>query len=357
MAGWRDRRLIDLLGVRHPIIQAPMAGATSNELVIEAMAGGAMGSLPCGMMTPDQVATAVSIIRQRSDAALNLNFFCHHLPPPPDSERWEAALAPFHGDYELADPGPPPPIRAPFDSAMAAATLAAAPTVASFHYGLPDEELLAPLRTAGILIVSSATTAAEARALAARGCDAVIAQGYEAGGHRGWFLSDDRDTQVGTMALVPQIVDAVDCPVIAAGGIADGRGVAAAMMLGAAGVQIGTAYLFAAECPIAAPYRAALESAGAEETVLTNLFSGGMARGMRNRLIDALGPVSPDAPPFPFASAAIAPLRKAAEAANRADFTPLWAGQAAALGQRNGARALTEALAAEALALLGRVDA
>lgn len=357
MTGWPDRRLIDLLGTRHPIIQAPMAGATSNDLVIEAMAGGAMGSLPCGMMTPDEVSTAVSVIRQRSDAPLNLNFFCHHLPPSPDTQRWEAALKRFYTEWEIAEGGPPPPIRAPFDAAMAAATLAAAPNVASFHYGLPDESLIAPLRAAGIGILASATTVAEARALAARGCDAIVAQGYEAGGHRGWFLSHDRDSQVGTMALVPQIVDAVDCPVIAAGGIADARGIAAAMMLGAAGVQIGTAYLLTPECPIAAPYRHSLTSKDREETVLTNLFSGGIARGIRNRLINALGPVSPDAPPFPHASAAIAPLRRAAEAAGKGDFTPLWAGQAAALVRAAGARQLTEELAAGALALIGRIRA
>lgn len=331
-----------------------MAGATSNALVLAAMAGGAIGSLPCGMMTPEQMRAAVAAIRAESDAPLILNFFCHRLPPAPDMGEWEAALAPFYAEYGIADPGPPPPIRAPFDAAMAAATVEAAPTAASFHYGLPDEALLAPLRDAGILTLSSATTPAEARALAARGCDAIIAQGWEAGGHRGWFLDPDMDNQIGTMALVPQIVDAVDCPVIAAGGVGDARGIAAAMMLGASGVQIGTAYLFTPECPIAPAFRAALASAEAEATVLTNLFSGGVARGMRNRLIAALGARSPLAPPFPYASAALAPLRKAAEAQGKGDFTPLWAGQAARLGHEGeGAEALTRRLAAEALALLG----
>lgn len=353
MSGWPDRRLIDLLGTRYPIIQAPMAGATSNELVAAAMAGGALGSLPCGMMTPAEVLTAVSIVRQRSDGPLNLNFFCHHLPPPPDTRGWQAMLAPLYAEYGITDTGPPPPIRAPFDAAICAATVEAAPAVASFHYGLPDDRLLAPLRDAGIMILASATTVAEGRYLAARGCDAIIAQGYEAGGHRGWFLSSDRDSQIGTMALVPQLVDAVDCPVIAAGGIADARGIAAALMLGAAGVQLGTAYLFADESPISAAYRAALASESREETVLTNLFSGGVARGMRNRMIETFGAISAEAPAFPYASAALAPLRKAAEAEGKADFTPLWVGQAAALGRPSGAQAMTEAFAAGALALIG----
>ncbi len=352
MSEWPDRRLIDLLGTRHPIIQAPMAGATSNELAVAAMAGGALGSLPCGMMTPAEVLTAVSIVRQRSDAPLNLNFFCHQLPPSPDTRGWQVMLAPLYAEYRITDTGPPPPIRAPFDAAMCAAAVEAAPAVVSFHYGLPDDALLAPLRDAGIRILASATTVAEGRHLAARGCDAIIAQGYEAGGHRGWFLSGDRDSQIGTMALVPQLVDAVDCPVIAAGGIADARGIAAALMLGAAGVQIGTAYLFADESPINAAYRAALASESGE-TVLTNLFSGGVARGMRNRMVETFGPISPEAPPFPYASAALAPLRKAAEAEGKADFTPLWAGQTAALGRPGGAQTMTEAFAADALALIG----
>jgi nitronate monooxygenase len=352
MPGWPDRRLTGLFGTRHPIVQAPMAGATSTDMIIGAMAGGALGSLPCGMLTPDGVAAAVAAIRERSDAPLNLNFFCHRLPPAPDIAAWQAALASYYAEYGIADAGPPPPLRAPFDAAMGEAAVAAKPAVASFHYGLPDEALLAPLRAAGIAIVSSATTVAEARHLAARGCDAIIAMGYEAGGHRGWFLGEEPDSQIGTMALVPQVVDAVACPVIAAGGIADARGIAAALMLGAAGVQIGTAYLFTDEAPISAAHRRALNGPEAEATLLTNLFSGGVARGMRNRLVAELGPMADAAPPFPHASAALAPLRKANEALGGGDFSPLWAGQTAPLGRAGTARALTERLASEALARL-----
>jgi nitronate monooxygenase len=244
--------------------------------------------------------------------------------------------------------------RKPFDAAFCAAIEELKPPVVSFHFGLPEPALLKRVKDAGCLVISSATTAGEARWLEERGVDAIIAQGNEAGGHRGIFLTDDIATQVGTFALVPQVVDAVRVPVIAAGAVTDARGIAAALVLGAAGVQIGTAYLFSPESKISAPHRAALKSAQSDSTALTNLMSGRPARGIVNRLIRELGPISDLAPEFPLAAGALAPLRAKAESQGSGGFSPLWSGQAAALGRELPARELTARLAREAQALLQR---
>jgi nitronate monooxygenase len=218
----------------------------------------------------------------------------------------------------------------PFGHASADVLEAFRPAVVSFHFGLPEPDLLARVKSWGSLVLSSATTVKEALWLQANGADAVIAQGLEAGGHRGMFLTDELSTQIGTFALLPQIVQAVDVPVIAAGGVSTAQGVAAAQLLGAAGVQIGTAYLCSHEASTSALHRAALQSPAAQHTALTTLFSGRPARGIVNRLMRELGPLNEAAPAFPLATAAIAPLRTAAEAQGSSDFTPLWAGQNAA---------------------------
>ena len=244
-------------------------------------------------------------------------------------------------------------IRAPFDDAMCATIEALEPAVVSFHFGLPTHALLERVKAVGCCVLSTATTVEEARWLEQRGCDAIIAQGLEAGGHRGMFLSEAITSQVGTLALVPQVVDAVEVPVIAAGGIADGRGIAAAFALGAAGVQIGTAYLFTPQSLISPLHRAALNAAREDQTALTNVFSGRPARGLVNRIVRELGPISDAAPPFPTAGNALAPLKAKAEAAGNADFSSLWSGQAASLGREMEADELTRKLAADALRRLG----
>jgi len=225
--------------------------------------------------------------------------------------------------------------------------------VVSFHFGLPEETLLGRVKGSGAKILSSATTADEARWLETRGCDAIIAQGYEGGGHRGMFLSPDISTQAGTIALVPQVVDAVKIPVIAAGGIGDARGIAAAFMLGASGVQLGTAYLFCPEALIRPVHLQALKKVKDNGTALTNVFSGRPARGIVNRLIREVGPMSAMAPEFPLAAGAIGPLRSKSEAAGLEDFAQMWSGQAAHLGRELPAGELTRRLAAEARARLG----
>ncbi|MBA4341351.1 MAG: 2-nitropropane dioxygenase [Methylibium sp.] len=358
MTSWPDTRLCDLLGITLPLIQAPMAGPNDHALAVAAASAGALGSLPCAMLSSEQIRAEVARFRELAlSRPLNLNFFCHRSPAP-DATRdaaWRAALKPFYLELGL-DPDMPLPAatRRPFDAESCALVEQLRPEVLSFHFGLPEPALLARVKATGARVLSSATTVDEARWLAGQGCDAIIAQGVEAGGHRGVFLGDDISTQPGTFALLPQIVDAVELPVIAAGGIADGRGMAAALTLGAAGVQIGTAYLLAPECKTPAVHRAALQSAAAEHTSLTNLFSGRPARGIVNRLMRELGPLSVLAPAFPQASAALAPLRAAAEARGSADFTPLWAGQAASLARAQPAAEITRRIAAEALRCLGQ---
>ena len=323
-------RLTDLLGIDLPVIQAPMAGAQGSALALAVCKAGGLGSLPCAMLSPAAITAEVDALRAGKAAPFNLNFFCH-VPPLPDDARearWRALLAPSYQALGIdpasitAGAG-----RVPFDATMAELVEALRPPVVSFHFGLPDEALLARVRATGARILSSATTVAEARWLAARGVDAVIAQGLEAGGHRGHFQDHDLTRQLGTFALLPQVVAAVDVPVIAAGGIATAEGVTAAMALGAAGVQVGTAFLLCPEASTNALHRAALASPDAAHTALTNLFTGRPARGIVNRAMRELGPLNDAAPAFPLATAAIAPLRAAAEARGASDFTPLWAGQ------------------------------
>jgi nitronate monooxygenase len=349
---WPDRRLIDLLRVEHPIVQAPMAGAMDWELAAAVSEAGGLGSLPCAMLSAEQMREQAAKFRARTSKPLNLNFFCHK-PPARNNAReaaWRDRLKPYYDEFAL-DPNAPvnAAARAPFDAAMCAALEEIKPEVASFHFGLPEAALLARVKAAGCVVLASATIAAEARWLEAHGADAVIAQGYEAGGHRGMFLTDDIATQPGTFALVPQVVDAVKVPVIAAGGIADARGIAAAFALGAAGVQIGTAFLHCPEAKISPMHREALKRAHDDATVLTNVISGWPARGIVNRLVREAGPMSDLAPEFPLAASAVAPLRAAAEAKGSGDFSPLWAGQAAALGRVMPAAELTWRLAEEAV--------
>lgn len=307
-----------------------MAGVQDSALALAAIDGGGVGSLPCAMLSIDAMRAELAVLRDRARGPWNVNFFCH-APPVPDAQReqaWRAALAPYFAELGI-DPhaAPAGAQRRPFDAEYADALEPFAPPIVSFHFGLPDAALLARVRGWGAKVWSSATTVDEARWLDACGVDAIIAQGAEAGGHRGMFLSDDIATQVGTMALLPQIVRAVRVPVIAAGGIADRGGVAAALALGAAAVQIGTAYMLCPEATTSALHRTALAQESARVTALTNVFTGRPARGIVNRLMRELGPMSGLAPAFPLAATAVAALRAAAERRGSADFTALWAGQ------------------------------
>jgi len=355
MSNWPDRRFQELLGVDLPIIQAPMAGANLSAMAIAVSQAGGLGSLPCAMLSADQMRAELEAIRSQTSHPINLNFFCHQ-PPQVDAERertWKQHLAEYYVELGL-DPQAPLPSadRRPFDAAACDLVAELKPEIVSFHFGLPDPALLARVKASGAKVLSSATTVEEAVWLEQAGCDAIVAQGAEAGGHRGMFLTSDIATQLGTMALVPQIVDAVKVPVIASGGIADARGIVAAFALGAAAVQLGTGYLMCPEAILSAVHRQALKNLRDDGTALTNVFSGRPARGIVNRLIREVGPMSPLAPLFPLASSAIAPLRKQSEATGSEDFAQMWSGQAGRLCRELPAGELTRQLAAETLSII-----
>jgi nitronate monooxygenase len=358
-AMWPDSRLIELLGIDLPIIQAPMAGASGVDMAVEVSDAGGLGSLPCAMSGPSEARSSIAAIRSRTSRPLNANFFCHEPPAAnPDRDRtWRVRLAPYYEELNLDIPDTAPSSgRAPFDAAMCEMVEETRPEVVSFHFGLPEAPLLRRVKKCGSVVIASATTVEEARWLADHGCDAVIAQGCEAGGHRGMFLAQEVAAQVGTLALVPQVADAVRVPVIAAGGIGDGRGIAAAFALGASGVQIGTAYLLTQESLITDVHRAALRAGRDDLTAVTNVFSGRPARGIVNRIVRELGPISSAVPEFPTAAAALAALKAEAESRGSSDFSALWSGQAAALARETGAAQLTRALAADAQQRLGALN-
>jgi nitronate monooxygenase len=355
---WPDRRITDLFKIEFPILLAPMAGVIDAEIAVAVAQGGGLPSVPSAMLSPEKSREQVRIIRQRVSAPVNLNFFCHR-PVDADPAReamWRQRLAPYYEELGL-DPKASINVanRAPFDAAFCELVEELKPEVVSFHFGLPEPALVQRVKAAGATVMSSATIVREAIWLEENGADVIIAQGAEAGGHRGMFLTDNIAEQPGTFALVPQVVDAVKVPVIAAGGIADGRGIAAAFALGAAGVQIGTAYLRCPESKVIAPARAALGRARDDSTVITNVMTGRPARGVVNRVMREVGPMAAEAPAFPHSATALGPLKQAAEKLGKVDFTTLWAGQAVPLGGDMPAAELTRVLAGTALARMSQL--
>jgi nitronate monooxygenase len=353
MSTWPDQRILELFGIELPIVLAPMAGPGTAELAIAVSEAGGLGSLPCAQLNLEQTRDALKLIRSRTSKPFNVNFFCHTNPPPePEREaNWRERLAPYYAELDLdLKAALAAPSRKPFDEEFCALMEDLRPPVVSFHFGLPPKPVLDRVKATGAKVIGSATTVAEGRWLDERGCDAIVAMGAEAGGHRGNFLSMEAARQVGTFALVPMIADAVKVPVIAAGAVADARGIVAAFALGASAVQIGTAYLFCPEAKVPPVHLKALESANDDDTVITNVFTGRPARGIVNRLIRELGPITTMAPAFPLASSATGPLRTKGEAKGSPDFSTLWSGQAARLSKRGlSAGTLTRTLAAEAL--------
>ncbi|MCB1668322.1 MAG: nitronate monooxygenase [Porticoccaceae bacterium] len=322
--------LAETLGIERPIIQAPMAGVQGSELAIAVCNAGGLGSLPCAMLDAETMAAEISRIKGQTAQPFNVNFFCH-TPPVIDAARelrWREALKPYFEELGLnVDEIKPGPGRQPFSAEIADVLAEFKPPVVSFHFGLPAPELVDRVKSWGAKVLVSATTVDEAVWLESRGADVIIAQGTEAGGHRGSFLSNDLSLQMGTFALVPQVVARVKVPVVAAGGIATAQEVAAVMNLGAAGVQVGTSYLLCPEVSSTAIHRAALKSEAARHTAITNVFTGRPARGIVNRLIREQGPINETAPQFPMAAAALAPLRSYVEAQGAGDFSSMWAGQ------------------------------
>ncbi|MGY3605838.1 MULTISPECIES: NAD(P)H-dependent flavin oxidoreductase [unclassified Bradyrhizobium] len=359
---WSDRRLLELFGIEHPIVLAPMAGFATVELASIVADAGGLGSIGCATMDPQRATDAITQMRRLTSKPVSLNFFCHE-PAKANAGReraWHETLSPYYRELGVDDATPPPRTDlAPFGSAMCEFVEDARPEVVSFHFGLPAPPLLARIKAAGCKVISSATAVAEARWLEDHGADAVIAQGYEAGGHRGTFLDRDRNwavaSQLGTFELVPQVTDVVSVPVIAAGGIADGRGIAAALALGASGVQIGTAFLLCPEAATPPLHRDALRQARELGTVMTNVLSGRPARAMVNRFVAEVGPLSDAAPDFPLPMGELAPLRAAAERKGSRDFTPIWAGQGAALARELPAKALMQTLVKQAVERLKHI--
>ncbi|HXW27837.1 MAG TPA: nitronate monooxygenase [Xanthobacteraceae bacterium] len=342
--------MLQLLKIEHPIIQAPMGMHTSPEMPVAVCKAGGLGSFPCARLTAAQLRDVVAKIRAHTNKPLNLNFF------DPITERnaaveaaWLKRLATYYTELGVNPPAFPTGMPPPFNSEICDVVVELKPEVVSFHARLPDKPLIDRLKAAGCLIFSSATTVAEARWLEGHGVDAIVAQGLEAGGHRGMFLTTELASQMGTLALVPQVVDAVKVPVIAAGGIADGRGIAAALALGASAVQMGTAYLHCPEAPISAQLRAALRSANERITVISNVVTGRPARVFMTRIVREVGPIAADVPSFPLGIVALGPLRAKAELQGSDDFSGLNAGQSAALGRALPAGELTSRLATEAL--------
>lgn len=352
MGNWPNRRLLDLLKLEIPIIQAPMAGSDSVALARSVSSTGALGSLACALLTPDGVREAARAIRVGMSRPFNFNFFCHtmELPDNAAKERWKSLLRPHYERFGLdIEAVPESRLRLPFNEEMCEVLEEVNPAVVSFHFGLPTPDLMDRLKKRDIAVLSSATSVEEARWLEDRGCDAVIVQGFEAGGHRAMFLETNVTTQVGLFALLPQVADAVSIPVVAAGGIADARGVVAAFALGASGVQMGTAYLFCPEANVSPVYRRALEQVAETGTTVTNLFSGRPARGILNRYVTEAGPLSEAALAFPYAATLVAPLRAASEKTGSLDYMQLWAGQAAGLVTAMPADQFTRKLAVDAL--------
>ena len=352
---WPDRRLLDMLGIEAPIVQAPMAGVSTTAMVSEVTGAGGLGSLPLGIASPDEAWAAIAAFDDAARARLNLNFFCHGpvAHDPIRTQAWQRHLAPHFEEMGLPTPAP---FVAPADSSFAEwhcdLVEQVLPKVVSFHFGLPSRPLHDRVRATGAKVLCSATTLREARWLKEAGCDAIIAQGLEAGGHRGSFLDGDLGSQASTLALVEELYREVRVPVIAAGGIGDARGIARALTAGASAVQLGTAYLFCPEAQLSPTARAALDVAVAGGTVITNALSGRPARALRTRIVAELEPLSRDVPPFPLPSFMLRPLGQASDRMGRTDFLTIWCGEGAPLGAKQSAGAMTRRLAREARALL-----
>lgn len=348
---WPRTELIDRLQIDHPLLQAPMGGESTPELAIAVGNAGGLGGLGCSYMSNDVLSDNVEQIREGTSAPFNLNFFAHPLPEADAGvyAQTRERIAPFYAELGIEEF--PEPLIAPcetFNQSRLECMLDLRPAVVSFHFGLPDMEMVRALQDVGIMVISSATTVAEARWLDAAGIDAIIAQGWEAGGHRGTFHLAWEDFGVGGMALIPQVVDAVEAPVIATGGIGDGRGIAAAMVLGASAVQLGSAFLSCPEANIPAAWRKAMRTTSDDATRLTTAFSGRPARAMNNRYIETMAQSRHRVPDYPTMYSFSDPLSEAGEEAGKTGFEFYLWGQAAALNRECPAAELMDLLIDEA---------
>ncbi|WP_437321652.1 NAD(P)H-dependent flavin oxidoreductase [Sorangium sp. So ce385] len=350
---WTDTRLTRQLGLRLPIIQGPFGGGLSTTALAAAVSNaGGLGSFGAHALTPSQIGDLIPELRRLTPHPFAVNLWVPQPGEPTtidaaELERHVARLRPMLRQLGLPDPEVPSAFAPRFEEQVEAA-LQARPQALSFVMGVPPAPVIEGAKARGIAVIGTATTVDEAIALDQAGVDIIVASGSDAGGHRGAFLRPVRESLVGTLSLVPQVVDAVRAPVVAAGGIADGRGVAAALALGASGVQIGTAFLACEESGASAGHRSALASPGARTTVLTRVFSGRTARGIPNAFVEALTPHEHDIPEYPVQNWLTQPIRRAAAAAGREDYLSLWAGQSAALARPRPAAELVAALVEQA---------
>ncbi len=352
---WHDRRLIDRLRLDIPLIQAPMAGASTPELAAAVANAGGLGSLGLGMTPPAAIRATIRELRTRTNRAFNINLFTYDVPEPEPNR--QAAMKPRIDAYIRAIGADPAAFRAPPPSVIAeqiAVALEEAPPVFSFTFGMPGRAVIAAFKAKGTFVMGTATSPAEARALEDAGVDAVIAQGAEAGGHRGTFAGELEDGMIGTMALVPLIVDAVKLPVVAAGGIMDGRGVAAALILGAAAAALGTAFMACPENGAVHPVHRAALLGGGKPTVVSRAYTGRYARFIRNRFIAEM--LEAETPAYPHQLALTIPLRLAAMEKKNADMLPMMAGQGFPLLRAEPAAAIVQRVVDEAKALLGHAS-
>ena len=316
-----------MLNIEMPIIQAPMAGVQDWQLAVAVSNAGGLGSIPCGMLSNEQIVEEIEQFKKHSTKPYNLNFFCHDMPELnlQALKTWEKTLSPYFESYNIELANDVSGLRVPFDEGIADTIEPFKPPVISFHFGLPSASLVKRVKSWGTIILSSATTLEEALWLQDNGADIIIAQGIEAGGHRALFLNDDLSTQLPTVKLLNILHQTLSIPVIAAGGIANHCDVKNMIELGASAVQVGTSYILCYEAKTSHIHRKAISS---EETptALTNLFSGRVARGIINNLMTDLDFINDVVPEFPYASVSLAPLRAKAEEVGKCDFTPLWAG-------------------------------
>ena len=354
---WNDKRAVELLDIEHPIIQAPMAGPANPKLVAAVCEAGGLGGLGAAGESPDGLRSAIREIRSLTARPFNVNLF-NRSTEAYDSEsrpgpRLSELLEIYHAEMGLGPIPAPVPLFGPADDQLEVLIEEGVPVI-SFHFGV-DAQTVAKAQESGAKILCSATTVDEARVLEEAGVDAIIAQGAEAGGHRGTFQGDYRQALVGTLALVPRVLDEVSVPVIAAGGIMDARGVVACIALGASAVQLGTAFLGCPEATVTPPWRDALEEAEAQETVVTEVFSGKPARGLRNRYVDELEALDEPLLPYPAQYSVSRELRK--ESARRSDpsFVAMWAGQGVGLFKRLPAAELVSRLVADSYEIINRL--
>ncbi|MEH6739107.1 MAG: nitronate monooxygenase [Sulfitobacter sp.] len=333
------------IGATIPLIQAPMAGAQDEKLAIAIAQKGGIGSIACARLELNEISTSARQFRDQSSGPLNLNFFCHAVAPR-DAQReavWQKELSRYYTENALGFDYPTDVALYAIDAETVDIICAIKPEVVSFHFGMPPKDFVDRIRATGSKIIASATTLKEALYLEEQGCDAVIAQGCEAGGHQGVFLPTENTTPLPMIELVTRCVVALNIPIIAAGGIADDKTIRAAMQAGAIGVQIGTRFLKTPESTIPSRHRALLDGQGVQETAITNVFTGRPARGFVTKLVQELGPMNPNVQTFPLAISAITHLKTATKGSD--DFVAMWAGQNWEIGQEKPAADVVDELA------------